>query len=362
MAIHGYLHTDHSQLTLDEQVDFFQRAIDTFSKCQIPFSGFRAPFLRVNESTSQALSRLHFSYNSSQAVLWDVIDPSGYSEYQIKEYERVHEFYGARRAQTCLALPRSNNGLVEIPITMPDDEGLVERLGITDRKTIGEIWRRILEKIYDRGELFTVSLHPERIFICEGPLSDVVQQAKQLDPPVWIATLKEIAAWWQEKQSFTLDIASPSDGKYVVQTSCSPRSTLLVKNCKTNTPARQWYGGWQSIAAGDFVLESPGRPVIGVSQSTAPAAVQFLRSEGYTVETGGPVDRYGLYLDNLEDFTEADEKKLAERVEKTNAPLLRYWRWPDRTRCCLCVTGDIDSITLMDFALRIFENRKQNGM
>ena len=57
--------------------------------------------------------------------------------------------------------------------------------------------------------------------------------------------------------------------------------------------------------------------------------------------------------------TEGTEKRIVEEIEQSDAPLLRYWRWPDKARSAMSVTGDIDSVTLSDFVLRILENLHQ---
>ena len=105
----------------------------------------------------------------------------------------------------------------------------------------------------------------------------------------------------------------------------------------------------------DFVLESTGRPTIGVKPDSSPEAVQLLRNEGYIVELGERSNDYAVYLDDLEHFDKADEKALSNKIEQLDAPLIRYWRWPAQARSAVSVTGDIDSITLADFILRIFE-------
>jgi peptidoglycan/xylan/chitin deacetylase (PgdA/CDA1 family) len=360
-AVHGYIHTDYGVLPLEEQVKHFKKAIDTFKGCRLPFTGFRAPFLRTNGETLQALSNLGFAYDSSRAVHWDVIDKIKYTQGSWSEYERLLGFYQSRQAQDYLAMPRSIDGFIEIPVLIPDDEAMVERLGITDGKEISEVWQSILEATYHGGELFTIQLHPERISYCENALADVVQQAKGLNPSVWVATLREIAEWWQERSKFAFRLHSQGDGKYRVQAECTERATLLLKNCKANVPFEEWFNGYQSVAVKDFVLESPARPVIGVGRESSPSAVRFLQSEGYIVEQSEHPDNYGIYFNNLAQFDEADEKPLSREIEQSDAPLLRYWRWPDQARSALSVTGDIDSITLIDFVLRIFENWRQNG-
>ena len=87
-------------------------------------------------------------------------------------------------------LTRFKDGFIEIPVSIPDDEAMVERLGITQGKDISAIWGDILQKTYDRGDLLTLQLHPERISLCETALNDTVKQSRRFDPPVWVATLR----------------------------------------------------------------------------------------------------------------------------------------------------------------------------
>ena len=79
------------------------------------------------------------------------------------------------------------------------------------------------------------------------------------------------------------------------------------------------------------------------------------------VERSDQPDNYGIYLNDLADFQVADEKPLSEIIEHSDAPVLRYWRWPHQARSALSITGDIDSMTLIDFVLRVFETWRQNG-
>jgi peptidoglycan/xylan/chitin deacetylase (PgdA/CDA1 family) len=359
-AVHGYIHVDYRVVSVEQQAQHFNKAIKVFENSKIPSNGFRAPFLRINGRTPKVLGKLGFQYDSSHIINWDIIDQSKFSKQSCREYKRLIDYYIPLNAEEYLSLPRFLNGFIEIPVSMPDDEAIVDRLGIRDKKEISRLWLDILQRTYDRGELFTVQLHPERINFCDRALIDVIQQAKQYNPPIWVATLQEITEWWREREEFTLEIDPQGDTKYAVKASCSERATLLLKNCKTDLPSTEWANGYRTISARDFVLESPVRPVIGVSPDSSPAAVKFLRTEGFIVEESNQPDLYGLYLDNLAQFEEADEKPLSEKVERSEAPLLRYWRWPDQARSAVSITGDIDSITLIDFLLRIFENWRQN--
>ncbi len=358
-AIHGYIHVDYGALSPEEQTRHFRKAIATFQSCQIPFAGFRAPYLRSSSKTPEVLSSLGFLYDSSQIIRWDVVEASRYKQEAWREYRKLLDYYQARSAGDYLSLPRLTGDLVEIPVSIPDDEAMVDRLGIVNWKEIAWIWRAILERTYCRGELFTVQLHPERIHLCEEALADILQQAGDLDPPVWTATLAEIARWWKERSQFRLEVSAEGSGHYRVRADCSGRATLLLKNGMANVPAAPWSCGYQSISARDFVIESPARPVVGVALDSSPEAIRFLESEGFVVERSDLPDGYAIHLTDLADFREADEKPLAEEIERSGAPILRYWRWPSRARSALAITGDIDSITIIDFVLRIFETWRQ---
>jgi hypothetical protein len=343
-----------------EQAKHFKKAIQTFESYHIPFAGFRAPFLRINKHTPEALGNLGFLYDSSQIIQWAVVEETEYPRRALSAYQRLLEFYQPKKAQQYLSLPRSTNGFVEIPVSIPDDEAMVDRLGIRDKRKIASIWHTILQRTYERGELFTVQLHPERISFCETALVDILSMAAELYPPVWVATLGEITRWWKQRATFTFKINSQGNGRYRVQAHCSEKATLLIRNGKVDVPVSEWANGYQIINARHFVLESPAYPVIGVGLDSSPAAVSFLRNEGFIVEQSNQTGDYGIYFDNLAQFDEADEKPLSEELDKSDAPLLRYWRWPDQARSAMSITGDIDSMTLIDFVLRIFETWRQN--
>jgi peptidoglycan/xylan/chitin deacetylase (PgdA/CDA1 family) len=360
-AVHGYIHADYGVAPFEEQVRHFKKARDTFSTWQIPFTGFRAPYLRISEQTPWVLSNLGFLYDSSRVISWDVVDNSKYPGARWSNYETLLDFYQTRSAQEYLALPRFTSGIVEIPVSIPDDEAIVDRLGISDEEEITRVWRAIFEETYDRGELFTIQLHPERILLCERALTHVVRRAKKLNPLVWVASLGEIADWWNEKDRFSLEVNSEGSGRYRVKATCSEKATLLLKNCKASVPMTEWSSGYQSTRARDFVMGSPKYPIIGVGFDTSPKAVSFLQSEGFVVEQSSEPDKYGIYLNDLTDFQVTDEKPLSEMIERSDVPLVRYWRWPYRARSALTITGDIDAITLIDFGLRLFETWRQNG-
>ncbi|MFX1475660.1 MAG: hypothetical protein ACFFCO_09345, partial [Promethearchaeota archaeon] len=126
-----------------------------------PFVGFRAPYLSRDDNLRAAAEAIGFAYVSNQPILWDVLEGESYSPTDHAAYERAIDFYQPWLAKDRPSLPRLHNQLVEIPVSLPDDEMLGDRLrggtGLVERA-----WRRILAETYQRGELFTIQLHPER--------------------------------------------------------------------------------------------------------------------------------------------------------------------------------------------------------
>ena len=355
-AVHGYVHIDYKAVPQKKKMVHYQKAIEIFNKYEIPFVGYRDPFLRFDDDTTPMLNEFGFLYHSSRVLQWPVLDIENFSSYHKHNINNLIDFNKPLDAEIYLSLPRLENGLVELPVSIPDDETFVERLGIEDKNLIRDVWLRILEKVYHRGELFILSLHPERIEYCTTALSDLIYKAKTYNPRVWVATLREIAEWWRERASFSFEIIAIDKSRYKVHADCSPRATILVKNAAADLPQNSYMDGYQVISNRDFILESTKRPVIGVSRGSSPKLVEFLKSEGYCVEENDNDDNYGIYFDDLNEFNETDEKLLSQQIENSESPLLRYWRWPDEFKSALSITGDIDSMTITDFVLRIFEN------
>lgn len=358
LAVHGHVHADHKLLSLQKQTSYFQKASVAFEMHSIPFKGFRAPYLRANSSTLEALIRLKFAYDSSQTIQWPVIEERKYSRRRLGEYNRLLDFYQPWDAATNLSLPRSINGLLEIPVSIPDDEALVERLGITKEQEISEIWESMLERTYASGELLVLQLHPERIQFCANALRSILQRARESKPPVWIARLGEVAQWWKQRDEFSFEINNEGNAQWRVRVNCSDKGTVLMKNCKANVLTTDWAQGYTSVDARDFILESRVCPCIGVSANSSAEAIRFLKGEGFVVKVGAQPENCGIYFDNLASFNQSDERRISEAIERSNATLIRFWRWGEKAKSALAISGDIDAITLADFAMRLIEVRR----
>ena len=171
LAVHAWSHVDLAALDLEAQRMHMGRAVELFRSCSVPFTGFRAPYLHWNEDTMRVVGEFQFRYSSNQTVWWDVLDRSTMTPPQKEGIQRGQAFYRPLPVAEMRVLPFRRDGFVEIPVSLPDDEIPLDRMYIHDAGYLSEMWRRILDTSYQRGELFTLQLHPERIDFFAGALA-----------------------------------------------------------------------------------------------------------------------------------------------------------------------------------------------
>jgi len=344
-AAHGYTHVDHAGLSVVDQIEQLGRARRVLEANGIPIAGFRAPYLRWSDATLHALRENGFLYDSSQAMNWP-IDP----ELETDAYRRGLAFCAAVPATKYPVLPRSEDGIVRIPCCLPDDEAIVDRLRLSSPEAIGEFWLRIQRETYELGELFTLALHPERIEPCASALETVLETARAARPSVWIARLAEIARWWSDRASAAVTVRDHDPGRLRVSLQGPRGLTLLARGLEIRAP-EPWADGYVRVDAHDLDLRVERRPFVGVHPSAPRSLTSFLREQGYIVEVSRSPDRYTCYLAR-EGFSREDERPLLTELEGGRFPLLRLGRWPDGARSALSVTGDVDALTVWDYALR----------
>lgn len=190
-ALHGYVHVDYSKLSSETVEKHLRKALQIFHTNKVDVKGFRAPYLQWNDSSTDILKSLGFLYNSSRTIHWDVVP----EKYLNTSYNLALSMYASTDANKKSSLPYIKDGIVCIPISLPDDEMLIDRLGIRDQNLLYNIWVKILEETNERHELFVLQLHPERINLANHALTKLIKIANQKS--IWIATLKDVAEWWK---------------------------------------------------------------------------------------------------------------------------------------------------------------------
>ncbi len=353
-AIHGLVHDDHSLRSADEQRASIARAAELFRAAGVPFRGFRCPFLRGNAATDQVVRDLGMLYHSTQPVVFDTAPALGEREAEAFGRTLRHLYSSAVDADRIAVRPALRAGVVHIPVALPDDEIMVERLRLNDAQQ-SAVWLATLDATWREGELFTVQLHPERTDECAAALAATLAAARARRPAVWIATLERIAEWWRRRGQTRLEVMPlEEDGRYRVRMEGDPQATLLVRGLPgVNTIP--WYGEDRICPAWEFEVASGRKPVVGVSPRTPSSVLAFLSEEGFPAERGEDPDRFGAWVD---DDGGTDEKRILAAVEASRGPLVRLGRWPAGARSALSITGDIDCMTLQDFALRLWETRR----
>lgn len=350
-AIHGYTHVDYSRLEPALQLAHLQQAREVFSRAGIAPAGFRSPYLSRDEHLTEALRSTGFTYVSNQPFLWDVLDQGLLPPSALRDYQRAVDFYQPWQGRDRLSIPQQADGLVEIPVSLPDDEILIERLG-AGSGLICDTWLRILAQTHARGELFTLQLHPERFDPCAEGLSAVLAEARSLTPQVWCARLEEIAAWWKARAEARVEISQGDGDEYRLDVIGPSGITILCRLVDIDAPVQAWADGYHEVKATRFALRSPIRPWIGVSPSTPGELSIFLRQQGYIVETSGDPERYTFFIDQQK-FDAGRERIVIDHIEKSNCPLIKLGYWPDSAKSALSITGDIDALTLWDYGLRL---------
>ena len=354
-AVHGYVHTDHALLSQTEQFFHMTRALQVFRACGVPAEGFRGPYLRYNDATVAAAGRLAFQYVSNEAISYDILDRQVVPPARWEEYEKALSLYSALPANQALARPRMRGKMVEIPVSMPDDEILLDRLGFADGPQIGKVWESLVNVTYANSDLLTLQLHPERGIACRDALAVALATARQKSRSVWIAQLRDIAGWWRRRATFRLCVEPLGDGRWHIQGPTDPDGVVFLKNL--SAPGDQRHEGPYSVMEGSCgVVSCAQRPVIAVPPR-AEALKSFLEEEGYAVDAGGDPHQCALYVDRTGDFGLAEQAALVREIEMSDAPLVRLARWPRGAQSAISITGDIDALTLGDFLLRAWEVR-----
>ncbi|MCR4405521.1 MAG: polysaccharide deacetylase family protein [Anaerolineae bacterium] len=352
LAIHGWTHVNLERYSLEQQREHLARAMDIFGRYHIPVKGFRSPYLRHNSTIRETVEAMGLRYVSDQPILWEITAESLRSLGRNQAYQRAVAFYAPWSSVGHLSLPVVQGQIVEIPVSLPDDEMLAERLE-ADSDQIAQIWTEILHQTYVREELFTIQFHPERATICTPALNRVLSEARSYNPPVWIARLDEIAGWWQQRQALRIDVTQEDPDQYNIVIYGPTQANALVRSAQVIGDSTAWGDGYQLVKSRCFSVRCNTRPFIGISRRTSRPLINFLEQQGYLVEIHDECTSYPVHLD-WPNFTQEDEGPLIRQIEATRSPLIRISRWPGGARSVLTITGDVDALTLWDYGLRLF--------
>lgn len=371
IGIHGYVHNDYRSLSDASQHQQTQQAMAVFHDVSLPFEGFRNPYLGWTDDAVRSFEQLGFTYDSNEAIVHDALDLSRLTPTLRSGFEKSLELFQAIAPSAYTLRPHFEGELARIPTSIPDDEMLFDRLRITDQMALGDIWRSVMARVYDLGGIYVLNLHPERGVLCKPALGRLLAFSQQQELPVWVASLREVEQWWRERRAFRFTFEATGEATWRVTASCTPRTTILARHLTVDGATASPWSGAESRVDGvdgrEFTVHAGVCPCVALSPRTSSAVEDFLLEEGYPVQRVEPAKApgYAHYLDMPDGLGETRAEQIARRsallaeIEALEQPLLRFGVWPDRARAALSITGDIDSITIQDFFLRIVEARQQ---
>jgi hypothetical protein len=349
IAVHGYDHIDLGVLPVVEARAQLVKAAETFRRSGIEVRGFRCPYVGCSDELLDALPGGLFDYSSNRMIRHDDLLGLNACRKGV-EFDVLDRFYEARPGTNTVCMPWRRSAMLEIPICVPDDLQLHDGLHL-NAEGISRAWRQILDLTHKRGELFTLIFHLELASFCEESFAALIEEARRLRPPVWIARLRDICDWWQEKAAFGADVSETPEGLHI-SFECSPRATVLARGLPAAGEGQAWDNGYQCVVAKSLDVPADPRPLVGIAADVPGSVATFLKEQGYILDAGETAARCGTYLDASVLSNLASEVDLVNYIEDSRWPLVRYWPWPDGAKSALCVTGDLDALSLLDYASR----------
>ncbi len=350
IAVHGYRHLALNSLPVARAAQELEKAAQVLHHGGIEVQGFRCPYMAYTDELLDALPQGLFNYSSNNHIIWEGLD--GGDTKTVAFFDTLRSLYkGDQPGQAAASVPWRCAHMIEIPVLLPDDLMLHDGLGLGPQG-IAEAWIRMLGEIHQRGELFTVLFHTELADCSMDSLSGLLHAANRLQPKVWIARLRDISDWWKEKSEYKVNIEDNCDHLHV-ELACTRRATVLGRGLDCPVSDRAWDGSYSRLQGKIFDLKAVPRPLVGLPSNTPQAVLTFLEEQGYILDTGESATRCGIYID---EFTLAGLSKrgqLINHIERSTAPLIRFWRWPEGYKSALCITGDLDALSLRDYAARL---------
>lgn len=185
LAVHGCYHIDYTKLSAGEMASHLKQAIEIFEDNKIKAYGFRAPYLKINDIVLKTVGDAGMIYDSSYPIYFDTI-PNDSPRYPL--VEKILKLYDMRYNAPKISKIEQ---ILEIPVALPDDEILVDRLNF-DPKQVSKCWiDSINMSLKTDGGVFVLQLHPERISFLKESLIDTINWAVKNN--IQIKSLAEIA-------------------------------------------------------------------------------------------------------------------------------------------------------------------------
>lgn len=350
IAVHGYNHVNLKTYTPKDASSQLIHAVKVFNDSGINVHGFRCPYLSSSDSLLEALPLGLFNYSSNKAVKWDFEKPAKGKSNPIV-FKTIGSFYMPEAATIKRCLPWIQSNIIEIPVSVPDDLQLKDGLGYS-QEDLSKNWVTLLNKTYEQAEIFNLMFHPELAAYCLYPFEVLLKAAREFTPRVWVAPLFEIAKWWREKSTLSVKIEWFENNSLKIFFPKPSRANWVARGLDFKE-SFDWIGKYKSLSDYSYILPSNVRPFIGVDKTVPTKLIESLANHGYIIDQSEYGRNCSLYLDKnmLEIYT--SESDLVDMIEKSESPMIRLWPWPGGYRSALCITGDLDALSIKDYLNRL---------
>jgi peptidoglycan/xylan/chitin deacetylase (PgdA/CDA1 family) len=343
LAAHGYAHLDYTGVRDSEVEQHLLSAKSIFRMHGFDRIGFRFPFLRRNPGLLAELDKHSLTWDSSEVLNWDILERGDCTGSAWDAYKRILETYAPLPASGARSLPYFIGNLVEIPVSMPDDDVLIDRMNIRDSGRLSSVWDVMLMEAWRREEALVLQLHPERYPIFRGALLRLLRHARGLGN-VWTASLGEIAEWWKERSLLRFEFRNLSRHETEISCHGSSRAGLYFRS---PMPVEMRAITTGSRAPLRWRVAGRVRPWVGISLDVPDSGetVHELKRQGVIYQRSASDIGFACYISSEAGSVGATKRILGQFTEKT----LRLGAWPGGNRCAFSVTGDIDGLDIWDF-------------
>jgi hypothetical protein len=153
-----------------------------------PVRGFRAPLLQHSRELAETLEKAGYEYDSSMPS-WEPLSPTSLKPHGIGT-----------------VFPFLISGLVEIPVSMPQDHQLIRVGGLGVSEAVDQLLE-VSRWIAKTGGACVLLVHPDYEFGQEEGREEYLRLLRSFrsDPACDIMTLGEMARWWIYRQGSYID-------------------------------------------------------------------------------------------------------------------------------------------------------------
>ncbi len=335
--LHGLYHIDYTKISENRIKNHIEKGIEILKKYLNETEiGFRAPYLRYNEKVRNCLMEKNIPFDSSISIMIKTEK----APIDKKNKEIIQSLYNHLSWDKYPLLPMRSNGLIEIPVVLPDDEILIDRLYIKDIEKIKIIINEIYEKIKQREEMYIMQIHPERISFLKDAIISVLEKAEKDN--FWITDLYEIYGWAKNYP----EIAEINPLEKTITLKNISKRNIIAKNTKA-----------EKISEKEIKYQSDKIPLIYVENNIKEDLKNLMKEDGFLITENK--DLKEQIPTHIENFEYKDYLKIRENILNSEKPLICLSRWPYGKKGALSITGDIDALTINDFFYRAIHFYKE---